>query len=387
MGVTHLRTSSGGRRKIAVVGAGISGLSLAYQSTKNGNDVTLFEASRNAGGKIERVYCQGLELDLGPITISETPTIAGLASELNVEIIEASDATKKRYIYSGGRLNPVGLTGSLLTFGGKMSMLAAPFKSKPQPDETVAAYAQRRFGKEAYQKLFNPMMNGIYAGNSELIHARSVFKKRGPRKIISFKGGISALSNALAGKLGNSLVTNKPVRDLDELKDFDEVHITTPAFVTADLVKELSEPLRSIHYADVTQIYCEFVPGVNRFEGFGFLVPSEEKMSLLGAICVSNIFPSKVSDGRKLFVLFCGGDRPYPFVPSVDDAVREFNNILQPGLTKVIHVQEFKRGIPQFYVGHEKIVEQISQFEKKNPRIKITGNYLTGVGVGDCLYR
>ncbi|MEJ0030474.1 MAG: hypothetical protein WDO15_08940 [Bacteroidota bacterium] len=169
------------------------------------------------------------------------------------------------------------------------------------------------------------------------------------------------------------------------MKDFDEIHITTPAFVTADLIKELSEPLKSIHYSDVTQIYCECVPGVNSFEGFGFLVPSEERLSLLGAVCVSNIFPSKSSEGRKLFVLFCGGDRPYSFSPSVDGAVKEFNKIIQPGLTKVVHVQEFKKGIPQFYVGHQKIVEQVRQFEKENPRIRISGNYLSGVGIGECL--
>ncbi|MEI9917710.1 MAG: FAD-dependent oxidoreductase [Bacteroidota bacterium] len=373
------------RRSVAVVGAGISGLSIAYQSKKNGDDVTVFESSRRVGGKIGSIYCRGLELDLGPVTISETGKLRELASELNLEIIEASDATKKRYIYSKGKLHSVGIRSSLLSAAGKLSMLKAPFASKARPNETVAGYARRRFGSEAYQRLFNPMMNGIYAGNSELIHAQSVFKKRGPRKIISFKGGIAALTNALADKLGDSLILNRSVEDLDELKDFDEIHITTPAFVTANLIKELAEPLKSIHYTEVTQIFCECVPGERKFEGFGFLVPSEERMSLLGAICVSNIFPSKVSEGRRLFVLFCGGDRPYPFTPSADNAVKEFNKILEPGLTKVIHTQEYRKGIPQFYIGHDKFVDQIRQFERQNPRIKITGNYLTGVGVGDCL--
>ncbi|MEJ0030475.1 MAG: FAD-dependent oxidoreductase [Bacteroidota bacterium] len=188
---------------VAVIGAGVSGLSIAYKHKKDGNNVTLFEASRHVGGKIGRIYCQGIELDLGPVTIAETQKIRQLASELNLEIIEASDATKKRYIYSKGRLHSAGLTSSLLSFSGKMSMLKAPFTSKTQPNETVSSYAQRRFGKEAYQKLFNPMMNGIYAGNSELIDAGSVIRNRGPRKIISFKGGIAALTNALADQLGN----------------------------------------------------------------------------------------------------------------------------------------------------------------------------------------
>lgn len=375
-------------KKVAVVGGGITGLSLAYELKKKGKDVTLFEASRNVGGKIGTMYCEGLELDLGPITISENEKIRALASELGLEIMEATQASAARYIYSGKKLHRVGpkvVTSSLLSFGGKMSMLKAPLASAAKEHETVAVYASRRFGDEAYQRLFNPMMNGVYAGNSELIHARSVFKKRGPRKIISFKGGIAALTNGLARKLGDSLKINAPVNDLRELDGFDEIHITTPAFVTADLVKELSVPLKSIHYSTVSQIFCEAMPGVKKFEGFGFLVPSEEKMSLLGAVCVSNIFPSKAVEGRSLFVLFSGGDRPYPFTPSIDDTVKEFNSILQPAVTKVLHVQEFKNGIPQFYVGHEKIVDQVRQFEKSNPRIKIKGNYLTGVAVGDCL--
>ena len=372
-------------RKVAVVGAGITGLSVAYHSKKNGNDVTLFEASRNVGGKISTVYSEGLELDLGPISVSETPKLNELISELNINSIPASDAVQKRYIYSRGQLHFAGIASSLLSFPGKMSMLKAPLATAAKVDETVAAYASRRFGKEAYLRLFNPMMNGIYAGNSELLCARTVLKKRGPRKIISFKGGISELTNALACKLGNSVVTNRAIKDLNELKDFDEVHITTPAFVTANLVKELSVPLKSIHYSTVSQIYCEVVPGIRKFEGFGFLVPSEERMSLLGAVCVSNIFPSKVPEGRNLFVLFSGGDRPYPFTPSIDDTVKEFNKILQPAVTKVLHVQEFKNGIPQFYIGHDKIIEQVRQFEEANPRIKIKGNYLSGVAVGDCL--
>jgi oxygen-dependent protoporphyrinogen oxidase len=371
-------------KKVAVVGGGITGLSIAYKSKKNGNDVTLFEASRHVGGKIGTIYYEGLELHLGPVTISETPSLAGLISELGIEVIEATN-TGKRYIYSKGSLHKVNLTSSLLSVGGKLALLKAPFASKAKQHETVCAYATRRFGHEAYRKMFNPLMNGVYAGNAELLGATSVFKKRGPRKIISLKGGVGALTSAMAMKLGDSVKTNSPIHDLDELKDFDEVHIATPAFVTAQLIKELKEPLESVRYSDVTQIYLETVPGENKFDGFGFLIPHEEKMSLLGAICVSNIFPSGVPDGRRLFVLFCGGDRNYPFTPSVDNAVKELHQILEPALMKVIHVQEWKKAIPQPYVGHDKVVEEVRKFESLNSRVKIRGNYLSGVAVGDCV--
>jgi len=374
--------------KIAVAGAGISGLSLAYRLKKEGNDVTVFESTAKAGGKIGTVYCDGLELELGPISIAETPELKELASELDLEIIEATDATKIRYIYSHGNLHKASPMSSLLSVGGKASMLKALFTSKGDKDESVASYATRRFGKQAYRRLFNPLMNGIYAGNSELLSAKSVIKNRAPRKIVSLKGGIAALTNALKKNLDGSVKLKTEFKESD-FKNFDQVFLTTPAFVTANLVKgfdkDLSDALSKIHYSSLSQIFVEAVPGRIKFDGFGFLVPSEERMSLLGALCVSNIFPSKVPDGRRLFVLFCGGDRPYDLDVTVEGAFREFTHILQPAIAKMIHVEEYAKGIPQFYVGHQEILKRIADFELRNPKIKIRGNFVTGVAVGDCL--
>ena len=370
--------------KIAVVGAGISGLSLAYRLKKEGNDVTVFESTARVGGKIKTVYCEGLELDLGPVSISETPELSRLVNELGLEIIEATDATSIRYIYSKGKLHKASPMSSLLSLGGKLSMLKALFTKKKDEDESVASYATRRFGRQAYRRLFNPLMNGIYAGNSELLGAKTVIKGRAPRKIISLKGGIASLTNALASKLDVRMNTS-----FVNFNEFDEVHLTTPAFVTAELIRKydskLADQLAAIRYSSLSQIYIETVPGRIKFDGFGFLVPSEEKMSLLGAVCISNIFPTKVSEGRRVFVLFCGGDRPYEFQASNLEAVEEFKRILQPALTKVMHIEQYRNGIPQFYVGHQEIVKRITSFELRNPKIKIRGSYVTGVAVGDCL--
>jgi protoporphyrinogen/coproporphyrinogen III oxidase len=166
---------------------------------------------------------------------------------------------------------------------------------------------------------------------------------------------------------------------------FDKVILTTPAFVTAELIPDLRDILRQVNYSDVTQIYCEVVQGENRFDGFGFLVPSEERMSLLGAVCISNLFPQKTPDGRILFVLFAGGNRPYDLNPTVAGALDEFNRIIRPAFLKVLHVQEWKKAIPQFYVGHGGILEKVKEFEKHTPDICIKGSYISGVAVGECV--
>jgi oxygen-dependent protoporphyrinogen oxidase len=362
-------------QKVAVVGGGISGLSTAYKLMKQGHDVVVFESHEKIGGKISTEYKDGFELDLGPVTIAETPEIIELSKELGLEIIPASTASSIRYIYSKGKLHRVTsvMTSSLLSLGGKLSMLKAPFTSKGQEDESVASYARRRFGEEAYRRLIDPMMSGIYAGNPELLSAKSVFKKRGKRNVISLKGGIAALTNALASKL--KIATGRTIDDLSELKDFEKIILTTPAFVTAQLIRELEPALSKIQYSSLTQTFCEVIPGERKFDGFGFLVPSEEKMSLLGAICVSNIFPSKAPEGKMLFVLFARGS----------NALAQFNNIVQPAVAKQLYIREWNNAIPQPHVGHQIILDQITRFEKEHPDISIKGNYVTGVAVGDCL--
>jgi len=396
------------RRRVAVIGGGISGLSLALQLKRNGGDVVLFEASDQPGGKIGTIYKEGFELDLGPVSCVETPALRELLKrlELDKEVVAASDAATIRYIFSRNKLrrieaNPIGvLKSSLLSLAGRLAFLKSIFARSRDEDESVAVFATRRFGEQAYQKLFNPVLNGVYAGDAEKLSARSTMKSfngRKRRKNISLNGGLRRLTEAIALKLGGSILTNTTVTSITKTEDgvkithtrgtyeFDKVYLTTPAFVTAKLIKELAQPLGKIHYSSVTQVYCDVVPAACKFEGFGFLVPSEEKLSLLGAICVSNIFPNKAPDGRTLFVLFVGGDRPYPFTATVEGAIEEFDKILKPALCRRLHVQHWDKGIPQFYVGHENIVAAVKDFEKNNPMICVSGNYLTGIAVGDCV--
>jgi oxygen-dependent protoporphyrinogen oxidase len=396
------------RQRIAVVGAGISGLSLALHLKRGGNEVVIFEASDHPGGKVGTIYKDGFELDLGPITCVETPALKGLLKrlDLNSEVLTASAASSVRFIYSRNKLRRIEtsafgiLRSSLLSVPGKLAFVKSIFVPRNEKDESVAQFARRRFGEQAYQKLFNPALNGVYAGDAEKLSARFTlksFNSRKRRKVIALKGGFRRLVESIALQLGGLILTNTTVMAITRTDDgvkvchtrgsyeFDKVYLTTPSFVTANLVKELGQPLKQIHYSSVTQVYCEVIPGEMQFGGFGFLVPSEEKMSLLGAICVSNILPGKAPDGRTLFVLFVGGDRPYPFSATVEGAIEEFNKILRPALCRMLHVQHWDKGVPQFYVGHEEIVAAVKDFEKNNPSICISGNYITGVAIGDCI--
>ncbi|HEY5822720.1 MAG TPA: protoporphyrinogen oxidase, partial [Cyclobacteriaceae bacterium] len=274
----------------------------------------------------------------------------------------------------------------------------------------------------------NPILNGIYAGDSEALSISSTLplvkrlaKEHGSvikglrkekdklkmgRMIISMKGGFSKLIESLQENLdgqlhlsaevtaikindGKSTITVKEVNDEKHLT-FDKVFLTVPAFASAALLKnvntEIADQLGKIKYTNVSQIYCEVeLSNEKTFDGFGFLVPAEERLSLLGAICISNIFPHKAPEGKKLFALFCGGDRPYPFEARVEEAIKEFNSILKPTTIHMLRVQEWNNAIPQFHVGHQAVLQQLQSFESKNPAIVFAGNYVSGVSLGDCV--
>lgn len=419
----------------AVVGGGISGLSIAYRLKQSGKDVTVFESAPDIGGKIGTINRNGFELDLGPITCSETPSLQKLISDLGIadKVTSASSASSIRYIYSKDRIHRVGphplkiLGSSLLSFGGKLGLLKDLFsKNETNEDESVSEFVKRHFGVEALNKLFNPVLNGIYAGDCErlsikstmtlvkrmAVEHKSVIKglkkekdKLKPRRIISLDGGMKTLTDALSSALGNSIQTNSVVTGTAKTtngirlawqtngksheKEFAQVIFTTPSSVTASVIenmdKELADILQSIRYSNVTQVYCEVELGTSEFDGFGFLVPHEEQLSLLGAICISNIFPQKAQEGKFLFALFVGGDRPYDLDPSVKMALTDFARIVKPNSINILHTQEWNPAIPQFEVGHSKKLERIKALSQRHRGLVIAGNFVSGVSIGDCV--
>lgn len=148
------------RRRVAVIGGGISGLSLALQLKRNGGDVVLFEASDQPGGKIGTIYKDGFELDLGPVSCVETPALRELLKrlELDKEVVAASDAAAIRYIFSRNKLrrieaNPIGvLKSSLLSLAGRLAFLKSIFARSRDEDESVAVFATRRFRRTGISK-------------------------------------------------------------------------------------------------------------------------------------------------------------------------------------------------------------------------------------------
>lgn len=233
---------------IGIIGAGISGLTLALLLQKKGHSVRVFERSKKPGGAIKTTRtADGWAAEWGPNTIIESSgRIKSLISMLNLEDrrVYPDDLAKKRYIVRNGRM--VAVPGSLgelirtplLSRSAKLSILREPFRRRGKnSDETLADFVRRRLGEEFLKWPIDALVGGIYAGNPELLSLRHAFPRlalleeqfgsliwgqlrggvkrpadsdeipRNKAAIFSFDKGLQVLPEAITNQLGDVLLT------------------------------------------------------------------------------------------------------------------------------------------------------------------------------------
>ncbi|HEY9405313.1 MAG TPA: protoporphyrinogen oxidase [Pyrinomonadaceae bacterium] len=248
-------------RRVAVVGGGISGLAAAHELTQHARsersalEVLLIEASPRLGGTIRTHTRDGFLLEGGPDAfISEKPEAVELARQLGLEsrLLETNAEHRRSFIVGGGRLRPVPegfhllapsrfrpfLTTDIFSWAGKARMaldLLLPRRagaSAHDDDESLAQFVRRRFGREALERMAQPMVGGIYTADPEQLSLRATMPRfldmeRADRSIIlsmwrarrraaidtrgtsgaryslflSFDGGMQTLTDALAAAL------------------------------------------------------------------------------------------------------------------------------------------------------------------------------------------
>ncbi len=176
--------------RITIAGAGISGLSLAYaiqeklEGAGKSAEIFLLDADDRVGGKIRTHHENGYIMEWGPNGfLNNKPDTLALTRKLGIEelLLPSNDAARKRYIYSGGRLNllsPAGfLLGGLLSWRGKFRILKEYWipRRTDSTDESLADFVRRRLGREALDRLIGPMAMGVYGGDPERMALKSCF--------------------------------------------------------------------------------------------------------------------------------------------------------------------------------------------------------------------
>jgi oxygen-dependent protoporphyrinogen oxidase len=365
--------------KITIVGAGISGLSLAFALLEKNPalDVTVLEAQNRAGGKVMTDRTDGFMSEAGVNGfLDNKPSTFKLAERLDLPPLRSDDNSRKRFIYVDGKLRLIPLTppaffmSGLLSLPGRLRLIGEYFSPRDvHEDESLESFAVRRVGREFFEKLLDPMASGVYAGDPSKLSIRSCFAKvyelerdygglikgfmamsrdrkktgqkteAGPGGVLhSFPDGMSGLINALGKYLGNRVMTGKEVSGVDMKGNIytvyckdgssfgsDRLVIASPAGETAnmlsDLSKNIASVLREIPYPPLTVVSLGFdnkkVSGMD-LNGFGFLVPGREGRKVLGTLYDSSIFPGRAPEGHVLLRSMVGGAR-HPRLALMED--------------------------------------------------------------------
>ena len=183
--------------RVAIIGGGVAGLAAAYELEKNGVPYTLFEASPRLGGVISSEIVDGAVLELGPDSfLTEKPQAAELCRELGLgdQLVGSNDEARKTFIVVKNRLIampdglmfliptkliPTAMT-RLFSWGTKIRMgfeLLHPPRKTDGRDESVADLVRRHYGPEAVDRLADPLLSGIYGGDSSQLSAQTVLPK------------------------------------------------------------------------------------------------------------------------------------------------------------------------------------------------------------------
>ena len=367
---------------IVIVGAGLTGLTMAYYLQKLGKKIIVLEKDKRVGGVIHTVAENDFIYESGPNTgVLSTPEIAALFRDLKdyCTLETANPKSEKRYILKKGKWQPLpsgpisAITTPLFKFSDKLRILGEPFR-KPgsDPDESVAQMVIRRLGRSFLEYAVDPFVSGIYAGDPEKLITRYALpklyalernygsfikgtikkarepktedEKRATREVFSVKGGLANLIKALSDRIeseniltGISGTVIKP-NDKDFLVSFvnssgEKGKIQAPVVVTTiggyalpSLLPFISEerlkPFTDLKYAAIVQVAL----GYSEWKGpkpdaFGGLIPSQENRDILGILFPSAIFEGRSPEKGTLLSVFLGGVKKPEMISKTDNEI------------------------------------------------------------------
>lgn len=431
------------RKRVAIVGGGIAGLSAAYYLQKAGVEFEVFEQRRRFGGVIstERTP-EGFLIEGGPDSfLSVKPAAIELARELGLgnDLIASNDHQRKTYIVHRNRLIAIPDGMQLMIPTRSWPVIASPLFSvatklrivremlfPPEPlaegkDESVAGFVARHFGQEMVERLADPLLAGVYGGDCSRLSARAVLPMmvsmeardrslvRGALRarahagstqplFTTLRGGMSQLVDRLVAQLPQPVLWPKMgVASLARTakgwdfatEHFSNLILALPAHAAAALLwpldPALSALLGKISYTSCITVALAY-PQLDLPPGFGFLVPRSENRRMIACTFVHRKFDHRAPAGTALLRIFITSG-----LDDTDDAIlaavrAELRAILgiagEPLLTRI---SRWPQAMPQYDVGHLDHVAQIAQRVAQLPGLSLIGNAYNGVGVPDCI--
>lgn len=434
-------------KSVAIIGAGITGLTTAFNLKRNGVAVTIYESSPRVGGVIQSLRKDGYLAEFGPNTLLETsPKISQLIRDAGLQSrrLDPDPAASARFVVRYKRPiempgSPLGfLTTDLFSFKAKLAVLREPFipARRDGVEESIGQFVVRRFNQEFLDHAIDALVAGIYAGDpnklsvthafpklkalednygsmikGQLFGARErkkrgeVAKDRAPK--FSFDEGLQVLPDTLAAQLGDSVKLNTPVIKLT--RSAEGWTVTTPsgetqhsAVIYCGMAFKLAElKIEGVDLSAFSEIrhppVASVVLGFRREDvthpcnGFGMLIPKIEGFKTLGTIFSSALFPNRAPAGHLTLTTYVGGER-YPELASLPQdklvsLVCEDLRVLLGvrGLPTFQHVVVYPRAIPQYNVGYGRFKELLTHIEANQPGLFFAGHFRDGVSLSDSI--
>ncbi|HSW46161.1 MAG TPA: protoporphyrinogen oxidase [Phycisphaerae bacterium] len=455
--------------RVIVVGGGVSGLAAAHRLVELARQrqrrlrLTVLEARDRVGGSIVTLRRDGFLIEGGPDSfITQKPAGIALCKRIGIadQVIGTNPDYRRVYVVRNGRLYPIPegflllaptriwpfIISGLFTWPGKLRMgmdvLLPARKRVPGEDESLADFVRRRFGREALERIAQPLVGGIYTADPEKLSLRATMPRfleledkyrsviLGMRKVgkamggrgegdsgarysmfVSFRDGMTTLTDKLVSLLpAGGVRTGAPVARVEKtgsrwrvvLEDgsaetADAVVLASPAYASAGMLKDLDASLvaelSSIKYASSATMTMGFdrQQVKHTLDGFGFVVPLAERRSIIAGTFGSIKFPGRAPEGKVLVRAFLGGAVQPEIYEMDDDALRcvvlrDLRDLIGlRGEPLFADIHRWPESMPQYPVGHLNHVARMERILDDHPGLALAGNAFGGVGIPDCV--
>ena len=402
--------------KVAVVGAGVAGLTAAYDLVRRGHDVIVLEASDRVGGKLRTAEVAEATVDVGAeAMLARRPEGVGLAQSLGLPIVHPTSASSRIWTRDALRPMPPSVMGAptdlaALAASGVLSSAGlaraqAPVEVWPEDDVTVGDLVAARFGDEVTERLVEPLLGGVYAGRARAISARAatpqLLRPAGPVTgsgpvFAGIPGGMGRLTAALAEALDVRLDT--PVLSLSrndagwqvDDETYDAVVLAAPAAPTAALLREVAsaaaDDLAAIESASVAVVTFAF-DGLVTEHSSGFLVPPIDGRAIKASTFSFNKWDWVGEAGGGLQILRTSLGRAGETLSAsdldlIDSSLADLERAIGSLATVVdVHVQRWDDALPQYALGHLDRVARVRAAVAALPGLAVCGAAYDGVGI------
>ncbi len=365
---------------VTIIGAGLTGLSLAYFLKKAGKSVTIIEKNKHIGGVIQTFEKEGFTYETGPNTgvLSHGETVElfeDLKEDCSLEI--ANPQANNRWIWKKNKWNNLPanphtfLSSTLFTAKDKWNICLEPFRKKgTNPEETLADMVRRRLGESFLDYAVDPFISGIYAGDPEKLvtkyalpklynleqkygsfiggshkkakEPKTETEKKATRKVFSVEGGLGQLINALCNKIGEENIFTHSETTIKKENDNYISHVSTDSetviieskhvvstiggYALPKILPFLNEiqlqDITNVNYAPVTQVIVAYNNwNGKKLDAFGGLIPTKENKNVLGILLTGSLFKNRKPEDGALLSVYLGGIKKPDLIHLSDEEI------------------------------------------------------------------